>query len=63
MPTYEFRCDDCGHVKETSRRDLAGEPCDLFGPGFGCGDDCAGTYKRVWHAPAIRPYGMGDLPT
>lgn len=56
-----FRCRDCGDEVTTEDRGLAGEPCRFFGPYPE--PACAGTYRRVWHAPSVVLNGPGFYST
>ena len=51
MPTYEYRCSDCGHQFEVSQR-MSDEPlteCEV----------CGGQVSKVLFAPAIHFKGTG----
>src|ERR1043166_7171937 len=51
LPTYEYRCHDCGHQFERAQRMSAGPLTDC--------EVCGGHVQRVLFAPAIHFKGTG----
>jgi putative FmdB family regulatory protein len=55
MPTYEYRCSDCGHQFETHRR-IDDEPLTVC-------ERCGGRLRKVFHAAGIVFKGSGFYAT
>lgn len=55
MPTYEYRCSDCGHQFETYRR-IDEEPVSVC-------EKCGGRLRKVFHPAGIVFKGSGFYAT
>jgi putative FmdB family regulatory protein len=55
MPTYEYRCSDCGHQFETHRR-IDEEPLTVC-------ERCGGRLRKVFHPAGIVFKGSGFYAT
>jgi len=55
MPTYEYRCRDCGHTFEVVQK-MTDEPLTVC-------PDCGGELRKVFAVPAIAFKGSGFYAT